>query len=283
MKQTHAQGLPKISIITPVICNIRFIKECIEVVIAQECPYAEHIIIDGGSTDGTVEIVKEYATKYSHIRWISEKDKGQSDAMNKGIKTARGKIIGFLNVDDFYGPNVLNRVLTIFETLPEPSLLVGNCNMWDDHDILVFVNRPAKLKLTDILASNDFPINPSAYFYHASLHQEIGTYRIDQHFEMDLDFLLRAVQRATVKYVDEVWGNFRQIKGTKTLSLVTSGRIGDVQKPLMASYMQHLPLFQRFELAIKIALRKSRMTHYLKRESSRIQTLIKKGYHRMME
>ncbi|MCP4568673.1 MAG: glycosyltransferase [FCB group bacterium] len=244
---------PRLSIITPVYCNERFIEACINNVIDQDCPNAEHIIIDGDSTDGTVEIIKKYAARCSHIHWISQKDEGQSEAMNKGIKMARGEIIGFLNADDFYEPNVLNHVLTIFETLPEPSLLVGSCNMWDDNNNLVFVNRPTKLKLTDILAGNEFPINPSAYFYHASLHQEIGPYREDLHFEMDLDFILKAVQRATIKYVDEVWGNFRQIQGTKTLSLVNSGRIEEVQKPLMDYFKKRLSLFQQFELLVKIA------------------------------
>lgn len=74
-----------LSIITPVFNGKRFIEFCIKNVSEQNCPDAEHIIVDGGSTDGTVEIVKSYADKYPHIRWISKKDRGQSDAMNKGM------------------------------------------------------------------------------------------------------------------------------------------------------------------------------------------------------
>ena len=87
-----------LSIITPVLNGEQFIESCIKVVIDQSCPDCEHIIIDGNSKDRTVEIIKHYASKYSHIRWISENDKGQSDAMNKGIRMARGEIIGILNV-----------------------------------------------------------------------------------------------------------------------------------------------------------------------------------------
>jgi glycosyltransferase involved in cell wall biosynthesis len=86
---------------TPVYNGQRFIEFCIKNVIDQHCSHAEHIIVDGGSTDGTVEIIKSYAEKYPHIRWISEKDNGQSDAMNKGISMAKGEILGVLNVDDF--------------------------------------------------------------------------------------------------------------------------------------------------------------------------------------
>ena len=89
-----------LSIITPVFNGIRFIESCIINVIEQKCPNLEHIIVDGGSTDGTVEIITSYAERYEHIKWVSEKDHGQSDAMNKGIAKALGSILGFLNVDD---------------------------------------------------------------------------------------------------------------------------------------------------------------------------------------
>ena len=133
-----------ISIITPVYNGEKFIESCIKVVIEQNCSNAEHIIVDGGSTDGTVRIIKQYAEQYPHIRWVSEPDKGQSDAMNKGIALAKGEILGFLNVDDFYEPNVLNRVLEIFKTLPNPSLLMGKCNFLNDQDKVIWVQQPAK-------------------------------------------------------------------------------------------------------------------------------------------
>ncbi len=100
-------------------------------VIEQNCVEMEHIIVDGGSKDRTVEIVNNYSENYPHIRWISEKDKGQSDAMNKGIRMAKTEIIGILNVDDYYEPNVLNRVLEIFSTLIEVSFITGNCKSWN--------------------------------------------------------------------------------------------------------------------------------------------------------
>ncbi|MBU1997727.1 MAG: glycosyltransferase, partial [Candidatus Omnitrophica bacterium] len=96
---------PKLSIITPVFQGSKYMAECIESVAQQNCDTLEHIIIDGGSTDGTVDILKEYAAKYEHIRYISEKDEGQSSAMNKGLKMAKGAIIGFLNADYYYETN----------------------------------------------------------------------------------------------------------------------------------------------------------------------------------
>ena len=242
-----------ISVITPVYNGERFIEACIKVVIEQNCPDVEHIIVDGGSADRTVEIIKQYTEKYPHIRWISEKDKGQSDAMNKGIAIAKGEILAILNVDDYYEPNVLNRVSELFKTLPNPSLLVGNCKLWNDDGELMEINKPKKMKFTDLLMGwniNPLPANPSAYFYHTSVHQIIGLYDVDDHDSMDLHFMLQAVQAATVKYVDETWGNFRLLKGTKTFNNNLSGQTMPRIEHIMATYRKKLPWFQQWRIAI---------------------------------
>jgi glycosyltransferase involved in cell wall biosynthesis len=234
-----------ISIITPVYKGERFIESCIKTVIEQNCSNVEHIIMDGGSTDRTVEIIKQYAEQYSHIRWISEKDKGQSDAMNKGIAIAQGEILGILNVDDFYEPNVLNRILEIFTNLPEPSFLVGNCKILGEEDRITTINKPQQLNLLDIVSmKSPFPVNPSSYFYHKSLHQKIGLYEVGEHYVMDVDFILKAIQAANVKYVDETWGNYRMIPGTKTVSSLENGRGIRYIKKIFNKHAKTLPLSQ---------------------------------------
>lgn len=247
-----------ISIITPVYNGEKFIDNCLQVVIKQNCPDVEHIIVDGGSSDKTVDIIRQYANIYPHITWISQKDKGQSDAMNKGIAMAKGEIISFLNVDDFYEPNVLHRVLEIFPNLPIPSILVGNCNVWDAEDKLAVVSKPIDFKLSSMLQGlndNNFPTNPSAYFYHSCLHEQVGLYQVDEHYAMDLDFLLRAVQVATIKYIDETWGNWMRIEGTKTHSLWESHERGyQLLDRLLRYYRKDLPLPQRWIVAFKYEL-----------------------------
>jgi glycosyltransferase involved in cell wall biosynthesis len=246
-----------ISVITPVYNGQRFIESCIQVVIDQRCVSVEHIIVDGGSTDGTVDIILRYASDYPHIRWVSEKDRGQSDAMNKGIAMARGDIIGFLNVDDFYEPNVLNRVADIFRTLPQPAFVAGNCKVWDADEHLLLINRPNKLRLADLLlgpAINPFPVNPSAYFYNALVHRLIGLYDVDDHYTMDFDFLLRAVQVANVMYVDETWGNFRLLGGCKTLEDMRRGHTPRRQTNLVKTYRSCLPFWQRWQITIAYIL-----------------------------
>ena len=239
-----------LSIITPVFNGETHIQTCISNIIAQNCPDMEHIIIDGGSADRTVEIVKTFAARYPHIRWVSEKDEGQSDAMNKGIQMAKGEIIGFLNADDFYEPETLNRILGIFQELPEPSLLVGNCNVWDEKGTLLYINRPSKLHLKEILSGSPFPVNPSSYFYHKSLHAKIGNFERLEEYAMDVDFLLRAVQVAHVRYVNQVWGNFLFCEGTKTYGDMQSDLAFKRLKKLFQKYRKNLDPVSRLQAGI---------------------------------
>ena len=244
----------ELSIITPVYNGEKFIENCLLNVYQQDCPRVEHIIIDGGSTDGSVDLARHWSWKYAHIRWISEKDRGQSDALNKGIALARGRILGMLNVDDTYEPGVLNRVLNLFQDLPEPALLVGNCNIWDNEGNLFTINKPNKLRLKDLLLGphvNPLPFNPSAYFYHASLHKIIGNYNVNEHYVLDWDFLLRAVQVASVHYVDEIWGNFHMVEGSKTLKDLASGDSFVRQERVLRYYRKDLPWIEALEVALK--------------------------------
>lgn len=248
-----------ISIITPVYNGKRFMEFCIKNVIDQNCPDVEHIIVDGGSTDGTVDIIKKYAENYKHIRWVSEKDNGQSDAMNKGVAMARGAILGFLNVDDYYEPGVLCEIIEMFRGLPKPSLLVGNCVMWDDEGRVHYVSKPSRISFVNMLLERygeAFPMNPSAYFYHKSLHDKIGMFKVDEHFGMDVHFIFQAVQNAHIKYVDRMWGNYRYLKGTKTYIDNESGRNPARVKSINEYYRKQAPIYYKLYIAsLKVLMR----------------------------
>jgi glycosyltransferase involved in cell wall biosynthesis len=180
--------------------------------------------------------------------------------MNKGIKMASGDILGFLNVDDFYTPGALREALNIIKGLPEPSLLVGNCNVWAEKDKLIYVNKPAYLESTQLLTADEssfpFPVNPSAYFYHKSLHNIIGMYDTDEHYTLDLDFVLRAAMHLTPCYVDKEFGNFRYIKGAKTFEDMKRGSGEKRFRQLIKKYRKKSPLSKRLKIFYLIALGK---------------------------
>ena len=207
----------QITIITPVFNGAKYIRQCIENVVSQNCDSVEHLIMDGASKDGTPEIVLEMAQNHPHIRLISEKDNGQSDAMNKGIAAANGEIISFLNVDDYYEPSVLEQVMEIFKDLSNPSFVCGNLNIRNANGSLKHFNKPDKISLPE-LASNCFewPYNPAAYFYHKNLHQRTGPYNNENHFCMDYEFIINAARSVDLKHVDQLWGNFVMVEDSKT-------------------------------------------------------------------
>ncbi|NJL20109.1 MAG: glycosyltransferase [Leptolyngbyaceae cyanobacterium SM1_3_5] len=244
-----------LSIITPVYNGEAFIEKCIHAVLEQHCDDLEHIIIDGGSKDQTAEVIRRYADQHPSIRWVSEKDRGQSDAMNKGIQMAKGEVLGILNVDDFYEPNTLNRVVEIFQDLPEPSFVTGNCNLWNDAGEIFEVNKPKDLNFLNLVSwTSPIPYNPSAYFYHKCLHDAIGLYEIDEHYAMDLDFILKAVQVANLVYVDEMWGNYRQIEGTKTVSSGQADQAKQHRIRVLEKHRQSLPLIQQWQAAFGVSV-----------------------------
>ncbi|MDO1451012.1 glycosyltransferase family 2 protein [Rhodocytophaga aerolata] len=238
-----------ISVITPVFNNEKYIESCILDVINQRCSLVEHIIVDGGSSDKTLDVIKHYAVRYPHIRWISEKDNGQSHAMNKGIQMAKGSIIGFLNVDDYYEPTTLNTVIEIFKNLPKNSFLVGNCKVWSEKNEILFVNKPVNISLYNIYKDlTNFPHNPSAYFYHASLHKLVGMYDEQDHYVMDFDFIMRVVQRAYLKYIDIDFGNYRVIPGAKSFEDAKAGNTVGRQQAILEKYRKNLSLTERLQL-----------------------------------
>jgi glycosyltransferase involved in cell wall biosynthesis len=279
---------PLLTIITPVYNGQRFIESCLLSVINQNSSQVEHLIMDGGSTDKTMDIVKDCAGRYPHIRWFSKRDQEQSASMNNGIAEARGRIIGFLNCDDYYEKAVLSRILNIFKQLPTPSLLVGNCNVLNDDERITYLNKPSRLSLTNILIGgekNQFPFNPSAYFYHKSLHEKIGFYDESNHYTMDLDFLLRAVNVAYIKYVDETWGNFRYIRGTKTFQSKEDNQLEANKMRVMNVYLKELPWFHQCWIRMIQFIFVKRGVHYFAgrirdffRDPKEIQIFISKKF-----
>jgi glycosyltransferase involved in cell wall biosynthesis len=232
----------RLSIITACRNAELFLPGCVDNVARQVTPEIEHIIVDGASTDSTVKLIERHAENHPHIRWISEPDTGQSQAMNKGIAMARGEIIGFLNVDDIYNPGVLQRALDIFSGLEAPAFIAANCDLVGRGGRVVRRSRPEGLSLETLLSGEVLPpLNPTSYFYHKSLHDICGPYDEDEHNFMDIRMLPRLIRHAHVHYFDEPWGVFRLHPFCKTNQNYLKGNILGKIDEILAEYLKTLP------------------------------------------
>ncbi len=234
--------IPRLSVILVVWNNRAFIGQAILNFLSQQCPAAELVIVDGGSTDGTAEEIERYALANPTISWLSEPDLGQSDAMNKGIRMARGEYISFLNVDDYYSDGALNDMNTIISGHRAPAFVVGNCNVWDAEGNLIYVNRPRSLHPWNILSGQFLPVNPTAYLYRKSIHNRAGYYTIDNHINMDIEFLAQASLVTGITYVNRDWGNFRMLPGTKTYTDIEAGTLEHRKLELFRRIRDNAPL-----------------------------------------
>jgi glycosyltransferase involved in cell wall biosynthesis len=247
------EATPILSIITTVYNGEKFISGCVESVAAQDCAGIEHIVVDGGSADRTVEIIRKMAQAHPHLQWISEPDRGQSDAMNKGVGMARAKYIGFLNVDDFYEPGALRRVAAIIKDLSSPRFIVGACNVLSADDKVLYVNRPIMPKFENIMVDEEtwpHPQNPAAYFYPKELHDIVGLYNVEEHQGMDLEFILAAIQAIEPLYIGIVLGNFRHIPGTKTFNSISDGSMWPIKRRIRRAAWRRAPLKTKMRVVL---------------------------------
>lgn len=194
---------PKISILTPSFNSANVIEKAILSVLNQGYPNFEHIICDGGSKDGTVEILK----KYPHLKWISEPDKGQCDAMNKAFSMSNGDIISYLNADDYYQKGAFNKIIDAFRKNPDSGIVVGN--LFFEYDYYTFMRKPeSEYRKIMLPFKYIFPINPVSYFYKRIVQIDAGAFPIDNHYTMDYWFLLKAYQNFKVTKIEDFLGTF---------------------------------------------------------------------------
>lgn len=236
-----------VSVITPVFNGARYIRSCLENVRQQAIPGLEHIIVDGGSTDGTIEAVGAFTQQHAYVRLLVNPGQRQSGAMNCGTEAARGDFIAILNADDFFEPGALRRALECAVSLRSPGLIVGNCALRDETLRIIKMFRPRrKLSLRAFLCGYMHPINPSSYLYHRALHHAVGGYRADLDYTMDVDFIYRAVEiAAEVRRVDEHWGNMVEHGGSKTVQDREAGRRESRLAELQAEYLRRFPWWER--------------------------------------
>ena len=238
----------KLSILLVVLNNKAFIAQAMDNFLAQSCPDAELLVMDGASTDGTLSIIQDYAARFSNIRYVSEKDAGQSDAMNKGLRLANGEFVSFLNVDDYYSEGVLNEVVRLLQSDASIDFITGNCNVWDAQGELIYLNRPTPIEKHHVLSGYHFPVNPTAYFYRKSIHEKIGFYNEKNHYNMDLEFIIQTALQYKITYVDRIWGNFRMLPNSKTFSDQSTKQLEIRKNALLSSYLRKTSYYVQLQV-----------------------------------
>lgn len=212
-RMPEAEHYPRISVVTPSYNQGSFLEETIRSVLLQGYPELEFIIIDGGSTDDSVDIIRKYERWITY--WVSEPDKGQTYAIDKGIGKATGDIFAWLNSDDVYPPGVLQQVAAEFISNPEIDLVYGDCEMIDDigNTFSRFNVRAGGLE--ELLGEN-FISQPSAFFSKNGL-QEVGGLDCDLHYAMDYDLWIRMFLKGLrALYVPKVFSCFRYHNASKS-------------------------------------------------------------------
>ncbi len=213
---------PRITIITPSYNQGRFIEDTISSVVSQEYPELEYLILDGGSTDNSLQIIRQYARKFPKIiKWKSEKDKGQVDAINKGLRAATGEIIGYLNSDDYYLPGTLHKVARELTNHPRNLWLTGFYKVLHDNQpprntlVATYVHFSLLLYSRSLqLILNMIP-QPST-FWRKTAVEKIGLFNPKYKFAFDYDYWIRLSKLSRPIIIKMYLSVFRRHPGAKS-------------------------------------------------------------------
>lgn len=204
-----------VTIVTPSFNQARFLEDTIQSVLGQKGVAIEYFIIDGGSTDGSVEIIRRYENRLSG--WISEPDRGQTDAINKGFQLAHGDIYAWLNSDDTYAPDSIARAAKFLESHPDVGVVYGDAN-YIDADGRMIGRFPAAQTNYAKLRQGYVHIPQQAAFFRADLWKAVGPLDPSFYFAMDYDLWVRLSRVSKLEYYPQVWANFRLHGDAKTLT-----------------------------------------------------------------
>ena len=211
--RSNDNAYTRISIVMPSYNQVNFIERSILSVLNQSYPNLQFIIMDGGSTDGTLDVIRKYE---KHLCWRSEPDRGQSDALNKALMLADGELVGWLNSDDVYFPGVFYRMHELSRQTPEAVLYTGSVARIDADDRLIRVPRHVPPSVRSLLFS--FPMQSQGVFWRREVQSRAGVYNTDLHYAMDFDFWLKVLSHGSAEFIPELVGGFRTYQGTKTSS-----------------------------------------------------------------
>jgi glycosyltransferase involved in cell wall biosynthesis len=205
-----------VSIVTPSFNQARYLEATLNSVLDQDYPEIEYIVVDGGSTDGSREILERYAGRLAW--WVSEPDKGQTEAINKGFARARGEILAWLNSDDTYQPGALRAAVEALARNPDSAMVYAGANYIDETG-RVIGRFPAAQTDYRRLRQGYVHIPQQSSFWRAACWRQVGPLDPSFYFAMDYDLWVRLSALAPLVYQPgQVWANFRLHRGAKTIS-----------------------------------------------------------------
>ena len=201
----------KISIITPSYNSSDFLEETIISIKKQSYQHYEHIVVDGQSTDNTIQILQ----KYSDLKWISEPDNGQTDAINKGFEIATGEILAWQNADDLYFPHTLEKVADFFTTHQDVDVVYGDYQLIDIEANIICSVNPIQWDQWLFAHGRFVPMQPTA-FWRRRVYEAVGNLNESLYYCMDVDFFARASKQFKFAKIPDMLGQFRIHDKSKT-------------------------------------------------------------------
>jgi glycosyltransferase involved in cell wall biosynthesis len=203
-----------VSIVTPSFNQACFLRRTLDSVLTQTYPHIDYVVIDGGSSDGSVEILKSYGDRFA---WVSEQDSGQAHALNKGFARTRGAIRAYLNSDDVLTPGAVEKVVRYFLSHPDWDLLYGRANLTDEYDHVLGPYPTAPYSFHRLVEDNS--LCQPAVFWRTDLARRVGPFDEALHGCMDYDYWLRAARAgASIHHVEDLLACSRLHPEAKTVA-----------------------------------------------------------------
>ena len=209
-----------LSIIVPSLNQNRFIESTLDSILAQSYRTFEVLVIDGASSDGTVETLRCYAARYPELRWVSEPDGGPADAINKGLAMARGDIAGIQSADDIYYPGAFDAVIELFNSDPDLGFVIGDYSGLDERGCVLYSEQIPEFSWEAYFARS-MSIPQSSIFFRLDVASSIGGWNA-AYYCCDLDFWLRLLLRTKAGHVSRVLSGWRLYPGQRTSGKVAA-------------------------------------------------------------